>query len=120
MDPREPAFTAHNAEEEPWRLRRLVRVDGRVRELLRIATPEATDSEVSLGEQVYARHVTALHDSRGTLAVHVTSALGTSAWLAVLALVIARAWDGEDEREVEFLVEGEPLPWPFSAVLPAI
>ncbi len=36
-----------------------------------------------------------------------------------MALALARAWDGEDEGEVEFLVEGEPIPWPVEAILPA-
>ncbi len=120
MEPREPAFTAYDADEEPWRIARLIRTDGRVRELLRVASPEAADSPSSVGEAVWTAHVTRLHDERGTLQAHVSAALGGSAWLPVVALVLSRAWGGEDEAEVEFLVEGEPLPWPLSAVLPKL
>lgn len=118
MEPSEPVFTAYDAEEEPWRLRRLARTDGRVRELLRVATPESESSESSVGEQVWSDHVRRLHDERGTLQAHVTATLGSSAWLAVIALILARAWRGEDEAEIEFLVDGEPLPWPVAAILP--
>jgi hypothetical protein len=118
MEPREPAFTAYNSGEEPWRLRRLVRTDGRVRELLRVATPEAADSEGSIGERVWSDHVNRLHDQRGKLQAHVSAALGGSAWLTVIALILTRAWVGEDEGEVEFLVDGEPLPWPGTSILP--
>jgi hypothetical protein len=120
MEPNEPAFTAYDTEEEPWRIVRLVRTDGRVRELLRVATPEAADAESSVGEQVWSRHVSGLHDERGTLQAHVSAALGNSSWLTVIALVLSRAWQGEDESEVEFLVEGEPLPWPVKDILPTL
>lgn len=119
MVPIEPVFSAHNTEEEPWRIRRLVRTDGRVRELLRILTPDADEAEGSLGERVWAAHVARLHDERGTLQAHVSAGLGASGWLAVMALALARAWDGEDEGEVEFLVEGETIPWPVEAILPS-
>jgi hypothetical protein len=117
MEPVEPLLSAHNAQEEPWRLRRLIRLDGRVRELLRILTPELADAESSQGEQLWTRHVTVLHDDRGTLQAHVSAALGGSAWLPVIALAVSRAWDGEDEGEVEFIVEGEPMPWPLASIL---
>ncbi|HYZ32929.1 MAG TPA: hypothetical protein VE684_11695 [Crenalkalicoccus sp.] len=117
MIPKIPAFSAHNAEEEPWRLQRLARTDGRVRELLRILTPETEDGEGSLGERIWTRHVARLHDDRGTLQAHVTEALGASGWAGAMALVLSRAWDGEDETEVELLVEGEPAPWPVVSIL---
>ncbi|GGC53514.1 hypothetical protein GCM10011504_34840 [Siccirubricoccus deserti] len=117
MVPIEPEYTAYNTEEEPWRLARLIRTDGRVREMLRILTAEAMDNVGSQGELIWTRHVRRLHDDRGTLQAHVTAALGGSAWLAVIALALSRAWDGEDEAEVEFLVEGEPIPWPLEAIL---
>ena len=120
MDPTEPIFTAHNSEAEPWRLRRLVRIDGRVRELLRVATPEAEETEGCVGEHVWAQHVRRLHDQRGLLQAHVTARLGNSAWLSVIALVLSRAWDSEDEGDIEFLVEGEPLPWPAAEILPHV
>ncbi len=120
MEPNEPAFTAYNAEEEPWRLTRLIRTDGRVRELCRVATPEAMDGPGSVGEQVWSAHVLRLHDERGTLQAHVSATLGNSAWLAVMALLLARAWDGEDEEDIEFVVEGEPLPWPLGSILPKL
>ena len=120
MEPKEPHLTAYDAEEEPWRIARLIRTDGRVRELLRVATPEADESASSIGEQVWCNHVSRLHDERGVLQASVSAALGGSAWLAVIALVLSRAWHGEDEGEVEFLVEGEPLPWPLAAVLPRL
>ena len=120
MEPKEPAFTAYDADDEPWRIARLIRTDGRVRELLRVATPEAADAPSSVGERVWSAHVTRLHDERGTLQAHVSAALGSSAWLAVIALVLSRAWNGEDEGEVEFLVEGEPEPWPLAAILPRL
>jgi len=122
MLPSAPVFSAHNDsahndEEESWRLTRLVRTDGRVRELLRILTPEAPEGEGTVGERIWIRHVVQLHDERGRLRVHVTEALGAPGWLAVIALALARAWDGEDESELEFVVEGEPLAWPLSSVL---
>jgi hypothetical protein len=120
MEPNEPAFTAYDAEEEPWRIARLIRTDGRVRELLRVATPEAEDSPSSVGERVWSAHVSRLHDERGTLQAYVSATLGSSAWLAVIALVLSRAWNGEDEADVDFMVEGEPLPWPLAAVLPKL
>ncbi len=120
MEPNEPVFTAYDAEDEPWRIARLIRTDGRVRELMRVATPEASDSASSVGEQVWSSHVSRLHDERGVLQASISAALGSSAWLSVIALVLSRAWNGEDEGEVEFLVEGEPLPWPLAAVLPQL
>jgi len=101
-----PAMSAHNADEEPWRLQRLARTDGRVRELLRIVTREAPDDESSIGEGVWVRHVLGLHDERGTLMPRITSALAASSWLPVIGAVVARAWNGEDERDVAFQVEG--------------
>jgi hypothetical protein len=120
MEPNEPAFTAYNAEEEPWRIARLIRTDGRVRELLRVATPEDENSTGSVGERVWSAHVSKLHDERGTLQAYVSATLGSSAWLAVIALVLSRAWNGEDEAEVDFIVEDEPVPWPLAAVLPKL
>ena len=120
MEPNEPAFTAYDAEEEPWRISRLIRTDGRVRELLRVATPEADDAASSVGERVWSTHVSRLHDERGTLQAYVSATLGGSAWLAVIALVLSRAWNGEDEGEVDFMVDGEPMPWPLTAVLPKL
>jgi hypothetical protein len=119
MVPIEPEFSAYNTDEEPWRIARLIRTDGRVRELLRILTPEAAETEGSLGERIWTGHVMRLHDERGTVQAHVSAALGASGWLSVIALALARAWDGEDEAEVEFLVEGESIPWPVEAILPA-
>lgn len=120
MEPIEPQFSAYNAEEEPWRINRLVRTDGRVRELMRMLTPETADSESSIGEQVWTRHVMRLHDERGTLQAHVSATLGNSPWLPVMALALARAWDGEDEDQLEFLVDGEPAPWPVANILPSL
>ncbi len=100
MIPIEPDNSAHNPDDEPWRIRRLVRADGRVRELLRILTPESNEAEGSLGERIWTAHVARLHDDRGTLQAHVSAALGASGWLAPMALAVARAWDGEDEGEV--------------------
>lgn len=117
MLPAAPVFSAHNEGEEPWRITRMIRTDGRVRELLRILTPEAEEGEGSVGEQIWTRHVLQLHDDRGRLRVHVTEALGASGWLAVVALALSRAWDGEDESDLEFVVEGEPLAWPLASVL---
>lgn len=117
MEAKVPEFSAHNTEEEPWRIVRLIRTDGRVRELLRILTEEPADAESSLGEQVWSRHVHHMHDERGTLQLHVSAELGASGWLSIMALAAARAWDGEDESEVEFLVEHETIPWPLDAIL---
>jgi hypothetical protein len=117
MEPIEPEFTVYNASDEPWRMIRLIRTDGRVRELLRILTKEPSDSESSQGEHIWTRHVRRLHDDKGTLQVHVSAQLGASAWLSIMALSATRAWDGEDEGEVEFLVEDETIPWPFDAIL---
>ena len=119
MVPIEPAFSAYNNDEEPWRLVRLIRTDGRVRELLRILTPDSKETEGSIGERLWTVHVARLHDERGTLQAHVSGGLGASGWLAVMALALARAWDGEDEGEVEFLVDGKTIPWPVEAILPA-
>lgn len=106
MRPVYPTMSAHNADEEPWRLDRLARTDGRVRELLRILTREAPDDESSLGEGVWVRHVTALHDDRGTLVARISPALAASSWLPVIGAVVGRAWNGEDEGSVAFQVEG--------------
>ena len=99
MEPRQPTLTAYT-EEEPWRLNRLARVDGRVREIMRVLTREPAGGISSLGEVVWAHGVTRLHDDRGTLVAHVTAQLAVSPWLGVVTAVIARAWDGEDERDV--------------------
>ncbi|CAA9221569.1 MAG: hypothetical protein AVDCRST_MAG27-513 [uncultured Craurococcus sp.] len=117
MIPAEPDYTAYNAVEEPWRIVRLIRTDGRVRELLRILTSESPVGEGSEGERIWAAHVIRLHDERGRLEAHCSAALGASGWLAVIGLALARAWDGEDEREVVFLVEDEPIPWPLDQIL---
>jgi len=117
MVPIEPEYSSHNTEEEPWRIVRLIRTDGRVRELLRIITGEVDEGEGSEGERIFTHHVRRLHDDRGTLGVHVSTALAETGWLAVLALALARAWDGEDEGDVEFLVEGETIPWPLKSIL---
>jgi hypothetical protein len=117
MVPIEPAYTTYNTEEEPWRVARLTRTDGRIRELLRIITAAAAVGEGSQGEQIWTSHVRRLHDDRGTLQVHITEALAGSAWLVVIGLVLSRAWDGEDEAEVEFLVKGEPILWPLETIL---
>lgn len=114
-----PTMTAHNASEEPWRLERLARTDGRVRELLRILTREAPDDESSLGEVVWVRHVTALHDDRGTLVAHVSRALADSSWLPVIGAVVSRAWNGEDEGSVAFKVLGSAALVPLSDILKA-
>lgn len=111
-------MSAHNAAEEPWRLERLARTDGRVRELLRIMTREAPDDESSLGEGVWARHVSALHDDRGTLIVHVSGRLAGSSWLPVLGAVVGRAWNGEDEGSVAFQVEGSMTVMALTDILP--
>lgn len=117
MVPIEPSYTAYNADEEPWRIARLIRTDGRVRELLRIITAEVVEGEGTVGERIWASHVRRLHDERGTLCAHASAALGSSGWLPVIALALARAWDGEDEGEVDFIVEGETIPWPLDAIL---
>jgi hypothetical protein len=114
-----PTMTAHNASEEPWRLERLARTDGRVRELLRILTREAPDDESSLGEGVWVRHVTAMHDDRGTLVAHISKSLAESSWLPVIGAVLSRAWNGEDEGNVAFKVLGEPAVIPLSDILKA-
>ena len=110
-------MTAHNAGDEPWRLDRLARTDGRVRELLRILTREAPDDESSLGEGVWVRHVTALHDDRGTLVAHISQSLADSSWLPVIAIVASRAWNGEDEASVAFQVIGGAAPIPLDDIL---
>ncbi|MDB5373370.1 MAG: hypothetical protein JWP04_2012 [Belnapia sp.] len=117
MVPIEPSYTAYNADEEPWRLARLIRTDGRVRELLRIITAEVAEGEGTVGERLWTSHVSRLHDERGTLCAHVSAALGGSGWLPVIALALSRAWDGEDEGEVDFIVEGETIPWPLESIL---
>lgn len=117
MLPTAPVFSSHNDEEEPWRLTRLIRTDARVRELLRILTPEEETGDASVGERIWTRHVMQLHDDRGRLRVHVSEALGNSSWLAVIALALARAWNSEDESEIDFMVEGEPIAWPIANVL---
>jgi hypothetical protein len=117
MLPIEPEYTAYNATEEPWRIARLIRTDGRVRELLRIMTAESAEGEGTAGEQIWTAHVRRLHDDRGTLSAHVTAALGHSGWLGVIALALSRAWESEDEAEVEFIVEGETIPWPLESIL---
>lgn len=99
-------MSAHNTDEEPWRLDRLARTDGRVRELLRILTRESPVDESSLGEGVWVRHVLALHDERGTLMARITPALAGSSWLPVIGAVVGRAWNGEDEGSVAFQVDG--------------
>jgi len=112
-------MTAHNASEEPWRLARLARTDGRVRELLRILTREAPDDESSLGEGVWVRHVTAMHDDRGTLVAHISGTLAASSWLPVIGAVVGRAWNGEDEGSVAFKVQGGATLMPLGDILPA-
>jgi hypothetical protein len=112
-----PTMTAHNAADEPWRLHRLARTDGRVRELLRMMTREAPDDESSLGEGVWVRHVTALHDDRGTLVVHVSPSLAASSWLPVIGAVVSRAWNGEDEASLAFQVIGGGAPIPLDDIL---
>lgn len=99
-------MSAHNTDEEPWRLERLARTDGRVRELLRILTRESSADESSLGEGVWVRHVLGLHDQRGTLTLRVTSSLAGSSWLPVIGAVAGRAWNGEDEGSVAFQIDG--------------
>lgn len=111
-------MSAHNATEEPWRLERLARTDGRVRELLRIMTREAPDDESSLGEGVWARHVSALHDDRGTLIVRISGQLAASSWLPVLGAVVGRAWNGEDEGSVAFQVIGSMTVMALADILP--
>ena len=117
MLPTAPLFSAHNDEEEPWRLTRLVRTDARVRELLRILTPQEDSGDATVGERIWTRHVMQLHDDRGRLRAHVSEALGSSGWLAVIALALSRAWDSEDESDIDVMVEGEPIAWPIGNVL---
>jgi hypothetical protein len=116
MEPVEPALSAHNSDQEPWRLRRLIRTDGRARELLRMVTLPADDSENSVGERIWAQHVLRLHDDRGVLQLHVSADLPRSAWLGLIAMVALRAWDSEDEGEIAFLVDGAEVPWPREAL----
>lgn len=111
-------MSAHNDAEEPWRLDRLARTDGRVRELLRILTRESPDDESSLGEGVWVRHVTAMHDDRGTLVARISPALAASPWLAVIGAVVGRAWNGEDEGSVAFQIEGSSNVMPLNDILP--
>jgi len=72
MLPNAPVFSAHNDEQEPWRITRLVRTDGRVRELLRILTPEEESGDATVGEltaavdttqQNVSKHLRVLHDA---------------------------------------------------------
>ena len=119
MRPVYPAMSAHNAEEEPWRLDRLARTDGRVRELLRILTRESEADETSLGEGVWVRHVSALHDERGTLVVRISDVLARSTWLPVIGAVVGRAWNGEDEGSVAFQVDGTLSLIALGDILPA-
>ena len=119
VEPRIPLLTAHNASEEPWRLALLARVDGRVRELTRILTRDPASGVSSLGEVVWAHHVTQLQDDRGTLVAHISSQLAGDAWLGVVAAVLARAWDGEDERKVAFRLPDRRL-LSLEEVLPAL
>ncbi len=119
MEPVEPLLTAHNAEEEPWRLRRLIRTDGRARELLRMVTLQPADSESSMGELVWAHNVQRLHDDRGTLQLHVSADLPASPWLGLIAMVALRAWDSEDENTIAFFVGDTEIAWPSEALLKA-
>jgi hypothetical protein len=112
MEPVEPKLSAHNADEEPWRLRRLIRTDGRARELLRMVTLPATDSESSVGELVWAHNVQKLHDDRGTLQLHVSAELPAGPWLGLIAMVALRAWDSEDESSIAFFVDDAEIAWP--------
>ena len=118
MMPRSPDITAYNSAEEPWRLIRLARLDGRVREVMRMLTCEPSSAAGSAGEIIWSRYVEAIHDDRGTLVVSVTSFLEDSPWLVVLAAVLQRAWDGEDEDSIFFLFPGGNHA-PLQAVLPA-
>jgi hypothetical protein len=118
MQPPTPEISAHNAEEEPWRLARLHRADGRARDMMRIATEEPSEFEPSTGERIWSQHVLRLHDDRGVLQLHVTPELHSSAWLSVVALVASRAWGGEEENEVELLLGEDLLPWPLEPSLP--
>jgi hypothetical protein len=116
-----PLLSANNAEDEPWRLARLARVDGRVREIMRNLTPEASDREHSVGEVIWAHHVTRLHDDRGLLVADITEALADSPWVRILALALARAWDGEDETRQEVVLRlPDGMLWRFEEVLPPL
>jgi hypothetical protein len=117
MEPVEPKLSAHNAEEEPWRLRRLIRTDGRARELLRMVTLHRADSENSVGELVWAHHVERLHDDRGVLQLHVSAALPNSPWLGLIAMVALRAWGSEDETAITFFADGQEIAWPGEALV---
>ncbi len=117
MEPVEPKLSAYHAEEEPWRMRRLIRTDGRARELLRMVTLQSAESESSMGELVWAHHVERLHDERGTLQVHVSAELPGSPWFGLIAMVALRAWDSEDEAEIAFLVAGKAVEWNREALL---
>ena len=112
MEPVEPKLSAHNAEDEPWRLRRLIRTDGWARELLRMVTLPAAESESSVGEMVWAHNVQRLHDDRGTLQLHVSPELPASPWLGLIAMVALRAWDSEDESSIAFFVDDAEIEWP--------
>ena len=103
MEPTHPLLSAWNEATEPWRLFRLARLDGRVRELMRALTPERGTDASALGEVVWARHVLCLHDERGHLVAEISDALAASPWLVLVAAVLRKAWDGEDETEVTLL-----------------
>ncbi|MBY0335170.1 MAG: hypothetical protein K2X11_01065 [Acetobacteraceae bacterium] len=119
MEPAHPQLSAHNTEDEPWRLARLARVDGRVRELMRTLTEDATDAAAPTGEVVWARHVRRLHDDRGLLIADVSEELADSAWASVVALVLARAWRSEDEQEVALRLP-DGLLWRPEEMLPPL
>jgi hypothetical protein len=86
---------------------------------MRVLTREPAAGVSSLGEVVWAHHVTGLHDDRGILVAHISSQLAVSPWLGIVAAALARAWDGEDEREVALrLPDGRLLP--AEEVLPAL
>ena len=118
MHPGAPALTARGSDQEPWRLHRLHRVDGRVREILRALTRENGAEVNSTGEIVWAEHVTQLREDRGTLEVHVSDALARSTWFSVIAAAAGRAWDGEDESTLCFHVAGASRPLALSEVRP--
>jgi hypothetical protein len=104
--PRIPNMTSHNSAEEPWRLIRLARLDGRLREMMRMLTSELDEAVGPVGELVWSRYVETLHDDRGTLFVDVASYLEDSPWLVVIAAALQRAWDGEDESSIVFRFPG--------------
>ena len=117
MEPSHPALSANDPAPE-WRLARLARLDGRVREILRVLTREPVAGVSSSGEAAWARHVRSLHDTRGTLLIGITEALADSPWLPVVAAAVGRAWESEDEAAVAFRVEGRSRPVALSEILP--